>query len=138
MTRQPHWSAAYIGQSFTPDMACYMWFRRLVLERFGRELPIVNIPPQADPAKVGVRMLTEAKAREFGYAPTETPGEGDAVYLSRNGRSEHHIGMAVFIDDSLRILHAMEEFGVVLDDVASLRQNGFTIMSYWTYAPTAQ
>ncbi|MBF0647085.1 hypothetical protein HTZ97_16540 [Desulfuromonas acetoxidans] len=138
MTSQQHWSSAYIGQKFTPDMACYMWFRRIVFERFGRDLPLVNIPPDKDPAKVGVRMVTADMAREFGYASTTDPQEGDAVYLSRNGRSQHHIGMVVLVNGKRLILHAMEEIGVVLDDSTSLRQNGFTIMGYWTYENSSQ
>ena len=69
----------------------------------------------------------------FGYAPTLTPNEGDAVFLTQRNRP-HHVGMVILVGEKMHILHAIEGVGVVISDTFDLSMNGWKIESYWTYA----
>lgn len=78
-------------------------------------------------------MMSGNIGREFGYVQTNTPKEGDAVFLSQRSRP-HHIGMVIFINGSFRVLHAIEGAGVIVSDLLDLRANGWSIKGYYTYA----
>lgn len=132
-----HWAAKYIGRPWTPECNCYEWFRRITREQFGLELPAINLPPD-HMTRRAARIMNTGTDDLFGYRPTDTPAEGDAVFLSGNGRTSHHIGMVIFSGRRMMVLHALDGIGVVASDRPGLRANGLTIKGFWTHENTAQ
>ncbi|WP_320055755.1 hypothetical protein [Desulfuromonas thiophila] len=132
-----HWALKYIGQPWTPECNCYEWFRRITREQFGRDLPPIGLPPD-HLARRAARIMSAAADSLFGYHPTAHPTEGDAVFLSSNGRTSHHIGMVIFPGRKMQVLHALDGLGVVVSDLPALRANGLSIQGFWTHETTAQ
>lgn len=126
-----HWAMKYIGRPWTEERHCYEWFRQITKEQFGREIPFVNTNAH-NFVLLAARIMNSADKELFGYRPTQTPKEGDAVFLSGNGRTSHHIGMVIF-PGKMMVLHALEKVGVVASDVVTLKMNGLRIKGFWTY-----
>ena len=117
----------YLGQPWEEDRDCYYWFRRIQEEVFARLVP---------PLAGTTRTITAARylrdiPKVWGWTQTETPREGDAVFLAQR-IEPHHIGTVVRIGNKQQILHAVRCSGVVLSDQALLRHNGWRIYGYWT------
>ncbi len=126
-----HWCAKYIGKEWTEKRDCGWWFRFWSRVYFGRRVPpiIVNHDNHLTSTARAMRMDIRAS---YGFAPTEMPREGDAVFLSQR-RRPHHLGMIVFVDGEKQVLHALEEVGVVLSDTASLFANGWRVVGCYGY-----
>ena len=127
-----HWAGKYVGEQWTDKHDCLHWFRRWTREQFGREV-CGGAPDHARLLSSAVKMMAGDIGREFGYVHTDTPNEGDAVFLSQRSRP-HHIGMVIFINGSLSVLHALEGVGVIVSDLLDLRANGWSVKGYYTYA----
>ena len=129
-----HWAVKYIGQPWTGEHRCYDWFRQLSREQFGRDLPAIAVPEGLRDTLTAARWMN-GKSEYFGcWNPTDTPVEGDGVFLSNNGTVSHHIGMVIYPGKKLMVLHALKDIGVVASDRAALRANNLRIMEFWKYS----
>lgn len=128
-----HWCLQYRGAKWAEETNCFYWFRRISKEQFGREIP------DAPPGTVDCNRLTLSAARLmagnimdlFGGAPTDTPKEGDAVFMTKADRS-HHLGMVVLPGGRFHVLHVQEGVGLVIADRLNLLTNGWKITGYYT------
>lgn len=130
-----HWSDQYIGQPFHKDGGdCFYWYRRIAREQFGRTIPPMPVNPRRH-ARSAMELLGDPSAPgRCGYVPTDTPIEGDAVFLSR-GDEPHHLGMVIDPGDGqLWVLHALEGSGVISQPIYTLSREGWNILGYYTYA----
>ena len=129
-----HWVMQYLGQPWTSEWNCYYWFRRSMVEQFGREgLPPGSVVDAVGSVRLAMRELTDEAVMRYGWAVTEAPCEGDAVLLAEGKRSSH-IGVAVWIRGKLMVVHARKATGVVLSDALALKANNLKVTGYWTYA----
>lgn len=130
-----HWAVQYIGKRWTPEDDCLYWFRRISRERFGRDVP-EHFIDHRHLVRSAARTMQEDIERIFGYHETDTPREGDAVFLSQRLRP-HHLGLYLVVDGKPHVLHALEGSGVICSDLFDLRANGWTIREYYTHGGTA-
>lgn len=93
-----HWAERYIGQKCTREQDCYYWFRRIMLEQFGRDIPVV-----------GDR-----------FVRVDVPIEGDAVFIGNA-----HIGIMVSVGEKMMALHAAPMMGVMLSALDQIKSKGF-------------
>jgi len=129
-----HWSSKYVGKKWTPIHDCFYWFRKISEEQFGRVVPICGKIDHTKLARTAAKEMTRDIKAVYGYERTDTPVEGDAVFLTQRC-VPHHIGMAVFSGGQLNVLHALDGIGmVVVSDVGNLAANGWKIEGFWTYA----
>ena len=126
-----HWASKYIGQPWSFDCNCYEWFRRITKEQFNRELPVLMLPQ--DHLTRRAAKIMNNQEEYFGYKPTDKPKEGDAVFLSGNNKTSHHIGMVIFIKNKMMVLHAISEVGVVVSKVRDLKINNLRIQGFWAW-----
>ena len=127
---KPHWSTQYRGVQWAEETNCFYWFRRIQHEQFGRDIP---------DAPVDCKHLTQSAARLmsgnimdlFGGVPTETPREGDAVFLTKADKP-HHLGMVVMPGNKFHVLHVLEGAGLVISDRLHLIVNGWKITGFYT------
>ena len=131
-----HWAAKYVGGEYSVEKDCYYWFRLISKEQFGRDLPSVIIPHKFKNFRAA--KIMKQGGESFGYKATLSPVDGDAVFLSGNGKTSHHVGMAVFSGKKLMVLHAIEGAGVIISDKTALRMSGLNIMGFWRYENSLQ
>ena len=131
------WVDKYIGKKWTQEQDCGYWFRKIQKEQFGRDMPaICNIP--AEPRKfirqaMHILRRVKEKANDIGWHATCSPIEGDAALLAMRTHI-HHIGVVIYIDGQLQILHAPDEgSGVMLSSKKNLRENLMRIEGFYTY-----
>ena len=122
------WVEKYIGKKWTDEHDCGYWFREIQKNEFGRIVPVVcvNHALPLDRAKAFKNKIPKE------WRKTENPKDGDAVFLAQRLRP-HHIGVVVFINGSLHVLHALTGANMVLSDKMSLKINGWKMESFWTY-----
>lgn len=122
------WVEKYIGKKWTDENDCGYWFREIQKNEFGRDVPVicVNHALLLDRAKAFKNKVPKE------WLKTDTPKDGDAVFLMQRSRP-HHIGVVVFVNDSLHVLHALTGANMVLSDKMSLKINGWKMESFWTY-----
>lgn len=122
------WVEKYISKKWTDENDCGYWFREIQKNEFGRDVPVVcvNHALPLDRAKAFKNKVPKE------WRKTDTPKDGDAVFLAQRARP-HHIGVVVFINDSLHVLHALTGANMVLSDKMSLKINGWKMESFWTY-----
>ena len=130
------WIDKYLGKRWTQEQDCGYWFRRIQKEQFGRDVPaICNVPNESRRFMVqAMRLIKKIKDKpeKFGWHETSNPKDGDAVLLAERAH-EHHIGIIVFIENRLHVLHAMEQCGVMITSKTSLKQNFYRTICYLTY-----
>ena len=122
------WVEKYIGKKWTDENDCGYWFREIQKNEFNRDVPVVcvNHALPLDRAKAFKNKVPKE------WLKTDTPKDGDAVFLAQRLRP-HHIGVVVFINNSLHVLHALTGANMVLSDKMSLKINGWKMESFWTY-----
>lgn len=130
------WIDKYLGKRWTQEQDCGYWFRRIQKEQFGRDVPaICNVPnkPRSFLAQA-MRLMrhVEKESAKMGWFKTDNPKDGDAAFLATRVKI-HHIGVIVFIDGYLNILHAPEGGSVMLSSKSNLRQNGLRIEGLFAY-----
>jgi len=126
-----HWSLKYREAKWTDQTDCLHWFRKISEEQFGRTVPECNAIDYQHHLRSTIKVMRGNIAEMFGYEETNTPSEGDAVFLSQ-GKLEHHIGMVIFLRKKLYVLHVLDGAGMVVSDLMDLAMNGWKILSYWT------
>ncbi|MCA1944964.1 MAG: hypothetical protein LDL30_06725 [Desulfovibrio sp.] len=137
MTASPlvHWSRQYLGRPWTTEQDCLWWFRFWSREHFGRDVPDTLVD-HSRLVQSAARIMDDRPgvAAHFGYHPTDTPQEGDAVFLSQR-RTPHHIGMWVLPGGEPHILQAVEQAGVICPDLLTCSVHGWQLKGFWTYGP---
>lgn len=130
------WIDKYLGKRWTKEQDCGYWFRRIQKEQFNRDVPVICRIP-AEPYKFlmqSIQLMESIKKtpEKFGWTQTNTPVTGDAALLAIRTKP-HHIGIVIFIDSRLHILHAMETCGIVKSSLSTLRLNLYKIECYLKY-----
>lgn len=126
----PHWASSYIGWPYErcaqgPDLwDCWSFVRHIQREQYGREVPFA--PSPTDWRAVIAAIPTWAA--EFGWRQTQTPRDGDAVFMSRM-RDPSHVG--VWIGDLKSVLHCPAG-GSVLHDARHLAVAQWRVRGYFT------
>ena len=125
-----HWTADYVGRPYQrcaqgPELwDCWSFFRVVQRERYGRDVPLLPSPP----SWAAVVRVMPAWAAEFRWHATETPHDGDAVFLSRM-KDPTHVG--IWIADLKAILHCAVG-GSVLHDARHLAIAQWRVRGYFT------
>lgn len=122
------WAEKYIGKRWTDEQDCGYWFREIQKNEFSRIVPVVCVNHQNP---LGRSKAFKNRIPE-GWYKTDNPKNGDAAFLSQRSRP-HHIGVVIFIDNKVNILHALAGANMVLSDSLSLKMNGWKIESFWAY-----
>jgi hypothetical protein len=121
-----HWASTYVGFPWTLDCDCWGFFRKVQLEQFGRQVPVID----ADALSLLSRALTFAHHPERQrWLEVDCPEEGDAVLLGV-GRHPAHIGVWVGVNGG-SVLHSAEGHGVVIEAPARLRMRGWSNITFW-------
>jgi hypothetical protein len=126
-----HWANKYIGKPWMPENDCYWWFREIMKNEFGRDIPVVCAGYDRS-LQIASRLLTKENAELWGWRATIDPKEGDAVFLSRSKKFNTHIGTVFFVKGHLMVLHALKGSGVVASDYRGLKANGLFWKGFWT------
>lgn len=129
-----HWAEKYIGQPYVKgEKDCYYWFRHIAKEQFGRDLPPL-VAPMKNQTLYAARMLNGRTGTFHGFQMVAAPTDGDAAFMTTNGQTAHHMGMVVYVDGKMHVLHALEGAGVCADDLRTLRLNNLEIICFWGVA----
>lgn len=130
------WINKYLGKRWTQEQDCGYWFRRIQKEQFNRDIPIIcNVPNESRRFMAqAVRLLknVEKNSEKFGWGKTESPVEGDAALLAMRTHI-HHIGIVIFMNDEVHVLHALEACGIMISSKKNLKQNFMRIEGFYTY-----
>ena len=125
-----HWTALYLGLPYErgaqgPELwDCWSFVCHVQRERYGREVPALP-----SPASWGaVARAMPEWAAQLGWRPTETPRDGDAVFLSRM-KDPTHVG--IWIADLKSVLHCAVG-GSVLHDARHLAMAQWRVRGYFT------
>ncbi|WP_026610704.1 NlpC/P60 family protein [Methylocaldum szegediense] len=134
-----HWAGSYIGKRWEsgamgPDAYdCFTLVRHLQKERFGRELPLVNVDAN-DILAVG-RAFRDSPERAnwvyMGDVDFRHPKEGDLVEMA-HARFPSHIGMWIEANRG-GVLHCVYGMGVVFSDRQSLRNSGWGRIEFYRH-----
>lgn len=96
-----HWSAEYVGLPWSEDFNCWHLVRKVQLERFGREMPALDI--NMDPSTENWQALTDLLVHSVWRPAEGVPREGD-VLLMRGPRGPH-VGVIVYPGVRPELLH---------------------------------
>jgi hypothetical protein len=122
-----HWAADYIGLPWIAGTRdCWAFFRTIQSDHYGREVPAVDVASYS--ARDVVRLIAGHPERLRWRLVTE-PNDGDAVLMARN---EHPAHVGIWVAELGRVLHCAEGFGVLCQNVSSLRINGWANLRYYT------
>lgn len=133
-----HWALKYIGKSWGDETDCLYWFRTISMEQFGVNVPIcghIDHSTKFSMVKSAMKEMSTDILSNYGYKQTQSPDEGDAVFLTQRN-NPHHIGMVLFLNGGeMHVLHALDGIGqVVISNRGDLALNGWKIESYWKHA----
>lgn len=125
--------ANLIGRPWSADQSCWHLARDVQREVFGRDLPMVAVPPDAS-----WRWMIDTISghpehqqwREVAYAPgqTITAPDGALVLMARVTQSAH---IGVWLASEAAILHADPVAGVALEPVVKLRARGWSRLRFY-------
>jgi len=122
-----HWAEALIGLPWVAgERDCWSFFRDVQAQQYGRAVPAVALADYSAQALIRAVAGHPERAR---WAQVAQPADGDAVLMGRSSRPGH---VGVWVQDLGRVLHCAEGAGVLCQDVASLRLNGWGHITYWT------
>lgn len=96
---------------------CWSLLRHVERVAFGRELPLVVMPPKASPDLVAQALATHPKRSLWREAPR--PSHGGGVEMT-SVKAPLHVGVWLDLDGGL-VLHCAAEVGVALDSLVTLR-----------------
>lgn len=119
--------SAYVGLPWSPTFTCWDLVRKVQRERFGREVPQLEIGDPAAQERVLLQMVGEHGV----WRRTLQPRAGDI--MSCRGLAGPHVGVMV---SATRVLHnvgSRERPGSVRRDrIADLALAGFQRVVYWS------
>lgn len=129
-----HWAMAYLGKAYAihgvgPDaFNCWSFFRHVQAERWGRAVPEV---PNPDSLLGAARLFkTHDAARHWQAIPLDRAVEGDGLLLGRSF-TPAHVGIVL---EDFKVLHCVEEAGVVCQTLTDLKVGGWNIAGVYAYA----
>lgn len=126
-----HWAAMYIGDAWVPHHHdCWAFFRRVQIERFGLDLPEIDVDACAP---LACRRAFASHDERNAWLAVEVPAEGDAVLMGKNARPAH-VGVWIEAQQGM-VLHCVEHSGVVCQNRAALRLAGWNILGFYRRAP---
>lgn len=121
-----HWAEQYIGQPWIPgDNDCWMFFRQVQRQHFGRHVPIIDI--DALNRLACVREFQDHPEHSMWYG-VENPQEGDAVLMAK-GKHSSHIG--VWVNGG--VLHSVQGMGVVWQSKPQLKNDGWQHLTFYRH-----
>ncbi|MCU0810103.1 MAG: NlpC/P60 family protein [Thiobacillaceae bacterium] len=121
-----HWITEYIGLPWVAgENDCWAFFRRVQRERFGLDLPAVDVDAMS--VRACANALTGDPERS-NWTSEAIPLEGDAVLMAR-GKHPIHIGMWA----AGGVLHCVEHSGVVFQSVPSLKMAGWNHIHFYRH-----
>jgi hypothetical protein len=128
-----HWTVKYIGADYGEVGLCWGLVQRVCRERFGVEMPGVDVGSEDDQtAKI------KRAARLSGWRPVLGPFPAPDDIVTMLGRDGRHVGFAVHDGVELGILHAkgVIEHGkpvgaVVFDSWPEMIRAGFYGFEFW-------
>lgn len=121
-----HWVADYIGMEWISGVNdCWGFFRRVQRERFGREVPAVDVDAMS---RLACTRALEGNDERAHWQPVSVPQEGDAVLMGR-GRHPSHIGLWA----ASGVLHCVEGIGAIHQPLSALRVAGWGSITYYRH-----
>lgn len=123
-----HWAYPLISQPYGDgpgQYRCWPLIRHAFMLRFGITLPFVNVDSEDNE-----RAVMQA-ARDYGWKRVEGPAKEDDVVMMRTWDGRRHVGMVIFVNGRLAVLHAIDPEGVCVDDFDVLQWMGFGEFAYW-------
>ena len=125
-----HWASDYIGQPYVRGEAdCWAFCRRVWAERFGLEVPAVEV--NGSNLRAITRAISHHPERLL-WNPVEIPAEGDAVLMAHN-RFPSHVGIWIEADGG-GVLHCADPQGVIFTTRAQLAAAGWQALRYYRRA----
>jgi cell wall-associated NlpC family hydrolase len=135
-----HWSNAFMGVTYAiagesrAGAHCWGFFRLVMRERFGIEVPAVDaVAPESGNDAKGLRRMLGAWQTPENYGgwsrlPVADAQEGDAVLLAHRDGWPDHIGVVVSVEGGgLRLLHCARGLG-------SAREPLERVLSRWRFS----
>ena len=129
-----HWAMKYTTEKWSDKQDCFYWFRLWTKELTGRNILDPHVQHN-ELVRNSIKVMTSNIHDIFNYKQTDSPVEGDAVFLSQR-TLPHHIGMVITPHGQFRVLHALENCGILISSITELSLNGWKIKGYWTYDET--
>jgi cell wall-associated NlpC family hydrolase len=126
-----HWAETYIGEPWVAgEHDCWAFARRVWRERFGVEVPAVDV--DACNRMACVKAFAGAEPERANWLPVMLPEEGDAVLIGKSERPSH---VGVWVDaDCGGVLHCVQGAGVVFNSTTSLYIGGWRILGFYRRA----
>lgn len=136
MTEQMHWATELIGVSYGagacgPDaFDCWGLVRYVFRTVHGIDMPVVSVGRVGDESAENVAAIKRA-AEVSGWRPSSdtAPAEHDIVLM--NSPTGRHVGVVVYANGALLLLHCSEGLGVCVQPLADLARMGFTGFTFW-------
>lgn len=128
-----NWAADYIGQPWIArENDCWAFVRRVWAERFGLQVPAVDVDP--------LRIMSVAHAfaghpERAAWIEITQPVEGDAVLMA-HGRRPLHVGIWISADGG-GVLHCDHDAGVMFSRPRHLSAAGWLRLSYYRHRSCA-
>lgn len=121
-----HWAGQYIGLPWQSGAQgpeafdCWALVRHIQRERYGRDLPVIDV----DAHDLGaVRAAFREHPERARWRRVDPPQDGDCVLTHRGGQADH---VGVYLDiDAGRVLHAIRHSGVVCTALPALQRLGW-------------
>jgi hypothetical protein len=125
-----HWAAHYIGDAWVPHHHdCWSFFRRVQADRFGLDLPEIDVDACAP---LTCRRAFASHDERERWLAVDVPAEGDAVLMGKSKRPAH---VGVWIEmPAGAVLHCVEGAGVVVQARTDLRLAGWQILGFYRRA----
>jgi hypothetical protein len=132
------WLLKYLGKRWTQEHNCGYWFRKIQKEVFGRNIPVIINKSGTSPRAFATNACRVIRSLDSNpelrqWKKTDNPVDGDAAFIALRNLP-HHIGLVVFYEGFICILHALETNGVQLTKVSDLNNQNYKITSYYHYA----
>ena len=128
-----HWVMKYLGapwkagQSGPDAYDCWGLVRAVYSARYGIQLPIIDVDATS---AIDARRAMIRSENRTGWDPVDAPADG-VVALMSHGKTPHHVGIVVALPGGMRLLHAVEGAGVVLQSIQDVLSHGWKIQGYY-------
>ena len=117
------WVRDYIGQPWIyGEHDCWAFFRKVQKERFGRDVPIIDVNAFNTLECVRAFVGHEERANWIEIPNTQQAKDGDAVLMSQSKRPTH---VGVWVNGA--VLHCVRNTGVVYTNEKNLKSFPYNI-----------
>jgi len=127
-----HWAMNYLGQPWQANAQgpgawdCWSFFRHVQAERYGVNVPIIDIDAMNLHA---VAHAFNGHEERGNWEEVSEPRDGDAVLMAHN-RYPSHVGVWLEIDGG-GVLHCQQGSGVIFTRKAMLAHMGWAHAKYY-------